>query len=90
MIRPGTGPIVEEVDLRGRKVSLGVAVCMDYLRLEEEAREQEPEILCIPAYSPGCSLSGRMHHATMCDYFQRCRLWRIANNGPCAAWGNDG
>ena len=51
-IRPGTGPIVEEVDLRGRKVNLGVAVCMDYLRLEEEAREQEPEILCIPAYSP--------------------------------------
>lgn len=52
-IQPGTGPIVKEVDLRGRKVSLGVAVCMDYLRLEEEAREQEPEILCIPAYSPG-------------------------------------
>jgi len=57
------------VDLRGRKVNLGVAVCMDYLRLEEEAREQEPEILCIPAYSPSYSLSDRMRHVTMCDCF---------------------
>jgi len=42
---------------------------MDYLRLEEEAREQEPEILCIPAYSPSYSLSDRMRHVTMCDCF---------------------
>jgi hypothetical protein len=52
-MEPGTGPIVEEVDLRGRKVRLGVAVCMDYLRHEEDVRKQQPDIVCIPAYSHG-------------------------------------
>lgn len=53
VIRQGTGPIVEEVRLRGRIVNLGVAVCMDYLRAEEDARVRKPDILCIPAYSHG-------------------------------------
>lgn len=48
----GTGPYVTQVELRGRHVCIGVAVCMDYLRLEEEVRALSAEILCIPAYSP--------------------------------------
>jgi hypothetical protein len=53
MIKPGSGPIVEEVELNGRKVRLGVAVCMDYLRREEVLRQQGAEIVCIPARSSG-------------------------------------
>jgi hypothetical protein len=47
----GSGPFVIDVMVRGRRIRLAVAVCMDYLRWEEEARSQAAEILCIPACS---------------------------------------
>jgi predicted amidohydrolase len=50
-MKPGTGPITKTLRLGTREVRLGVAVCMDYLRREEDAREQAVDILCIPAYS---------------------------------------
>jgi predicted amidohydrolase len=52
-IKSGSGPIVEEVELNGRKVRLGVAVCIDYLRREEVLRDRGAEIVCIPARSSG-------------------------------------
>ncbi|MDV9171520.1 hypothetical protein R6V09_15495 [Streptomyces sp. W16] len=51
VIAEGTGPRVFEVKLRGRTVRIGVAVCMDHLRAEENVRVLNAEILCIPAYT---------------------------------------
>jgi predicted amidohydrolase len=50
-MKPGTGPITGTLRLGTREVRVGVAVCMDYLRREEDAREQAVDILCIPAYT---------------------------------------
>ena len=47
----GTGPITRTLRLGTREVRLGVTVCMDYLRREEDVREQAVDILCIPAYT---------------------------------------
>jgi hypothetical protein len=47
----GEGPLFEDVVLKGRPVRLGVAVCMDFLRSQDELRRNCPEIVCIPAYS---------------------------------------
>lgn len=48
----GDGPIVERVTLRNQEFRVGVAVCLDHLRLEEEFRKQRADIVCISAYSP--------------------------------------
>jgi predicted amidohydrolase len=50
-MKPGTGPITRTLRLGTREVGLGVTVCMDYLRREEDVREQAVDILCIPAYT---------------------------------------
>ena len=50
-MEPGTGPITTTLRLGTREVRLGVAVCMDYLRREDEVREQAADFLCIPAYT---------------------------------------
>ena len=43
--------IVETLRFGGRDVRLGVAVCLDYLRGDEEIRNQGAEIVCIPSYT---------------------------------------
>jgi hypothetical protein len=47
----GTGPIVETLRLGDREIRIGVAVCLDYLRCEEDVREQRADIVCVPAYT---------------------------------------
>ena len=47
----GTGPIVETLRLGDREIRVGVAVCLDYLRGEEDIRKQRADILCVPAYT---------------------------------------
>lgn len=48
---PGRGPRVVTVNLHGRTVRIGVAICMDYLQHEGELRELEPDVVCIPAFT---------------------------------------
>ncbi|MFI7700674.1 hypothetical protein [Nonomuraea sp. NPDC049480] len=48
----GAGPVTVEAVIRGRTIRIGVAVCLDYLRAEDEVREANAEILCVPAYTP--------------------------------------
>ena len=48
---PGAGTFLTRITLSGRPVALGVAVCMDFLRSEEELRRRGAEIICIPACS---------------------------------------
>ena len=47
----GTGPIVETLRFGSREVRLGVAVCRDFLRSEEEVRKARADVVCIPAYT---------------------------------------
>ena len=51
VITEGVGPRVIDTVVSGRDVRVGVAVCLDYLRYEEELRDQGADCVCIPAFS---------------------------------------
>ncbi|WP_026421945.1 hypothetical protein [Actinokineospora inagensis] len=45
----GSGPALVELTLRGRTVTVGVAVCKDFLGSEDHLRDSGAEIVCVPA-----------------------------------------
>ena len=50
-LHPGRGPRIVEVELRGAKVRLGIAICKDFLTGSVNFAEQRVQVACIPARS---------------------------------------